>query len=188
MIIASELRAGTVVHFEGSLHKVIDSIYHLGGGKLTGSVHTKMQNLRSGTIIERRFRPDEKLDRVELDRAEWQYLYTDGSDFFFMNPQTFEQMPISSEVLGGYARFLREDMTVIVATHEGEPVHVIFPEVVELRVASTGQAAHQQQTSALKFATLENGLEIQVPLFIKDGDLLRIDTATGKYLERVRTK
>jgi len=188
MIAASDLRFGMVVHFEGNLHRIIESAYHAGGGKLTGTVHTKLENLRSGQIIERRFRPEEKLQRVDLDRAEWQYLYSDGSMFYFMNPKTFEQLPISREILGSYARFLREEMIVTVASYDGQPVHVIFPEVVELRVSSTGQAAHQQQTSALKSAQLENGLEVQVPLFIKDGDLLRIDTATGRYLDRVRTK
>ncbi len=188
MVIATDLRPGVVVRFEGDLHKVLESAYQAGGGKLTGTVHSKLQNLRTGSVIERRFRPEERLERVELERAQWQYIYEDASDYYFMNPETYEQMPISRDILGEASRFLRPEMTVTVETFDGRPVNVIFPEAVELRVMSTAQPAHQQQTSTLKSATLENGMEVLVPLFIKDGDLVRIDTATGKYLERVRAK
>jgi elongation factor P len=188
MIVATDLRPGMVVRLEGELHKVVESVYHAGGGKLTGTVHAKLAAVRSGSVIERRFRPDDRLDRVELERAQWRYIYADGDDLYFMNPDTYEQMPIRREILGEAARFLQPDMSVSVETYEGAPVHVIFPAVVELKVASTAEPAHQRETSAMKHATLENGLEILVPVFIKVGDLVRIDTATGKYLERVRGK
>jgi elongation factor P len=188
MIIATDLRPGTVIHFEGDLHKIVDAVYHAGGGKLTGTVHAKLQSVRTGSIIERRFRPDDRLDRVELERAGWQYIYADGDDLYLMNPQTYEQIPIRRETLGQAARFLRPEMTVSVESYEGRPVHVIVPEAVELRVATTSQPSHQRETSAMKLATLENGFELLVPLFIKVGDIVRVDTATGRYLDRARAK
>lgn len=188
MIIATELRVGMVVQIEGDLHKVAGCDYHAGGGKLAGTVHAKLQNLRTGSAIERRFRPDERLDRVELDRAQWQYLYADGDDCYFMNPQSYEQVAIARAVLGPAAAFLQPDMSVAIESHEGRPVHVAFPPAVELRVASTAQPEHQRESNQMKDATLENGMEILVPLFIKPGDTVRVDTATGKYLERARQK
>lgn len=188
MITATDLRAGMVIRFEGQLHKVLNSDYHAGGGKLSGAVHAKLQEVGSGSVIERRFRPDERLDQVELERAQWQYLYAEGDDFYFMNPANYEQMPVPRSLLGEASRFLLPEMSLSVETYEGRAVHVFFPEAVELRIASTGQAAHQQQSSASKLATLENGMEIQVPLFIKAGDIVKVATATGKYLERVRAK
>lgn len=164
-----------------------DSAYHAGGGKLAGTVHAKLQDLRTGSTIERRFRPDERIDRVELTRTRLQYLYADGHDFCFMNPETYEQMPIARAVLGEATRFLQPEMSVGVESCEGIQVNVIFPEAVELRVTSTGQPSHQHQASAMKLATLENGMEILVPLFIRDGDLVRVATAHGKYVERVRS-
>lgn len=188
MISATELRRGMVLQFEGELHKALEANYQPAGGKLTGTVHAKLQNLRSASIMERRFRPGDRLEVVELERADWQYIYAQGDDFYFMNPQTFEQIPIRRESLGAAARFLQPDMAVSVESHEGRPVHVIAPEAVELRVASTSEPSHQRESSAMKPATLENGVEILVPLFIKVGDSVRVDTATGKYLERTRAK
>jgi elongation factor P len=177
-----------VIRFERGFCKVLEAQYHAGGGKLAGAVHAKLEGVGRGAVIERRFRPDERLERVELERARWQYIYADGDDFYFMNPDTFEQIPIARGVLGDRTRFLRPDMSVTVESCDGRPVNVVFPESVELKVASTGQAEHQRETSAMKLATLDNGMEILVPLFIKAGDAVRVDTATGKYLERARQK
>lgn len=188
MIPAADLRPGMVIRFERGFCKVLGAQYHAGGGKLAGAVHAKLQELGRGAVIERRFRPDERLERVEFERARWQYLYADGDDCYFMNPDTFEQIALARGVLRGGARFLRPDMSVSVESYDGRPVNVVFPESVELKVASTGQAEHQRETSALKLATLDNGMEILVPLFIRAGDAVRVDTATGKYLERARQK
>lgn len=186
MIPASDLRPGMVVRYEGGFCKVLDANYHAGGGKLAGAVHAKLEQLARHAVLERRFRPDERLEEVELERASWQYLYADGDDFYFMNPETFEQIPLGEGMLGAGARFLRPDMSVSIESYDGRPISIVFPESVELRVASTAQAAHQRETSAMKPATLENGLEILVPLFIKAGDVVRVDTASGRYLERAR--
>jgi elongation factor P len=173
-----------VIRFERGFCKVVDAEYHAGGGKLAGAVHAKLQDLGRSAVIERRFRPDERLERIELERARWQYLYADGEDFYFMNPESFEQIPIARGVLGGAARFLRPEMSVSVESYDDRPINVVFPESVELKVASTGQAEHQRETNAMKLATLDNGMEILVPMFIKAGDRVRV----GKYLERARQK
>jgi elongation factor P len=188
VIPAIDLRPGMVIRYERGFCRVVDADYHAGGGKLAGTVHAKLEELGGGAVIERRFRPDERLDRVELERARWQYIYADGDELYFMNPQTFEQTAIARRVLGGRARFLRPDMSVNVESWEGRPVDIVFPEAVELKVASTAQPEHQREKSAMKPATLDNGMEILVPLFIKAGDAVRVDSATGKYLERARHK
>jgi elongation factor P len=188
MVIASELRAGAVLRFEGEFYRAVESDFHAGGGKLAGAVHAKLVNLRTQTAIERRFRPDERLDDVLLDRSSWQFIYADGDDFYFMNPDTFDQVPIPRAMLGAAAAFLQPEMTATVESYDGAPLHVTLPEAVELRVAETAEPMHQRESSAMKSATLENGMEVLVPLFIKNGDRVRIDTATGKYLERARVK
>jgi elongation factor P len=188
MIIATDLRPGMVVRLEGALHKVTEAVYQAGGGKLGGVVHGRFRNLHSGSIIERRFRPEEKLEQVTLDRANWQYIYREGPDYYFMNPQTYEQVAISGDIIGDAREFLRPEMSVTIETVEGRPVSTMFPDVVELRVTSTGQVSHQQQSSAMKSATLENEMEVLVPLFIKEGDLVRIEVATRRYVERVKAK
>lgn len=188
MIPASDLRNGMVIRFERGLCKVLHADYHAGGGKLAGAVHAKLEELGRGSVIERRLRPDERVERVELERARWHYLYADGDEFYFMNPESFEQIPIARGVLGAAARFLRPEMSVTVESYDGRLVNVVFPDSVEIKVASTAQAAHQREASAMKLAMLENGMEILVPLFIKAGDVVRVDTASGKYLERARQK
>lgn len=188
MMPATNVRAGMVIRFEGALCRVLDAQYHAGGGKLAGTVHAKLEQLGRGTVIERRFRPDERLERVELERALWQYLYVDGDQCYFMNPDSFEQISIARAALGSGAHFLQPDMSVSIESYDGRPVNVELPESVELKIASTGQAEHQRETNAMKSATLDNGMEILVPMFIKAGDRVRVDTATGRYLERARHK
>lgn len=185
---AAELRTGTVLRFEGEFYRVIDASFHAGGGQLGGVVHAKLLNLRTRGAIERRFRPDERLEPVEVERARWRFIYADGDDLYFMNPENFEQVPIARSMLGAAAAFVHPDMEVTVESHEDRPLNVVLPETVELRVAETAEPMHQRDTSAMKPATLANGMQVLVPLFIKTGDLVRVDTATGKYLERARAR
>ncbi|GMV59606.1 MAG: elongation factor P [Betaproteobacteria bacterium] len=185
---AAELRTGTVLRFEGEFYRVIDASFHAGGGQLGGVVHAKLLNLRTRGAIERRFRPDERLEPVDVDRARWQFIYADGDDYYFMNPENFEQVPIPGAMLGAARAFVHAGMEVAVESFEGRPLYVVLPEAVELRVAETAEPMHQRDTSAMKTARLDNGMEVLVPLFIKTGDLVRVDTATGKYLERAKAK
>lgn len=187
-MIASELRAGTVLRLEGEFYRAVDASFHAGGGQLGGVVHAKLLNLRTRGTVERRFRPDERLDPVDVDRARWQFIYADGDDYYFMNPENFEQVPIAGAMLGTARAFVHAGMEVTIESFEGRPLYVVLPEAVELRVAETAEPTHQRDTNAMKTAKLDNGMEVLVPLFIKTGDLVRVDTATGKYLERARMK
>ena len=186
MVVASDLKAGMILQLEGQMQRVLAAEYRAGGGKMPGAVHARLQNISTGSVTDRRFRPEEKITDVSAERETMEFLYQHGDAFYFMNPVSFEQIPVSRQTLGQGATFLQPGMRLPVEIVAEQVTGVVFPEIVELRVASTAQAMHQRETSALKKAVLENGLEVQVPLFIKEGELIRIEVATGKYLERVK--
>jgi elongation factor P len=186
MVIASQLRPGMVLKIGEDIFKVFESTYHLGQGKMPGSVHARAHHMTKGTLKEFRFRPEERLEETQLDRHQMEFLYTDADSVTFMNPDTFEQVSIPLEAIGAATKFLRPEMEVPVEFYEGQPVSIVFPEIVEVKVATTAQPVHQQQDNTFKYATLENGMEIMVPQFIKTGETVRVEVATGKYVDRVR--
>ena len=186
MVAASQLRPGMVLKVGDDLLKVVDSDFHVGQGKMPGSVHTKLRHVRKGTFKELRWRPEERLEDVQLEKQGMEFLYSDAEAASFMNPETFDQVSIPLEAIGAAARFLRPQMEVPVEFYEGLPVSIIFPEVVEVKVESTAAPTHTGQDNTFKYATLENGLETMVPHFIKTGEIVRIEVATGKYVDRVR--
>jgi len=187
MIIASQLRPGMVLKIGEELLKVEESAYHLGQGKMPGSVHAKLINVRKGTFKELRFRPEERLDETVLEKQEMEFLYSDADSATFMNPVTFDQVSIPLESIGAAQRYLKAEMMIPVEFYEGDPVSIVFPKIVELKVNTTAQPVHQQQDNTFKYATLENGVEVLVPQFIRPGEIVRIEVATGKYVDRVRT-
>jgi len=187
VVIASQLRPGMVVKVGEDILKVIESTFHVGQGKMPGSVHAKLQSVRKGTFKELRFRPEERLEDVPLLKQEMEFLYSDADSATFMNPQTFDQVSIPLEALGAAEKFLKPEMKIPVEFHEGEPVSIVFPGIVEVKVETTAQPVHQQQDNTYKAATLENGLEVMVPHFIRSGEIVRVEVATGKYIDRVRT-
>ena len=187
MVIASQLRAGMAVKVGADLLRVIESTFHVGQGKMPGSVHAKLQHVLKGTFKELRFRPEERLEDVQLDKQEMEFLYSSADSVTFMNPETFDQVSIPLDAIAGAARFLKPEMRIPVEFYDGQPVSIVFPPVVEVRVATTAQPVHQQQDNTYKYATLENGLEVMVPQFIKPGEIVRVEVATGKYVDRVRT-
>jgi elongation factor P len=187
MVIASQARPGMVVRIGEDLFRVIESTFHVGQGKMPGSVHAKLQNVRKGTFKELRFRPEERLDDIQLVKQEMEFLYSDADSATFMNPETYEQVSIPLEAIGAAQRFLTAEMKIPVEFDEGEPLSIVFPGVVEVKVETTAQPVHQQQDNTYKAATLENGLEVMVPQFIRPGEIVRIEVATGKYVDRVRT-
>ena len=150
-------------------------------------VHVKLRHVTKHTDKEMRFRPEERLEDTQLQRRDMEFLYNDADSAVFMDPVTFEQVPIPIEAVGPARAFLKPELEVPVEFFEGQPVSIVFPAVVELRVSTTAQPVHQQQDSTLKPATLENGIEVLVPQFVKPGETLRIDVATRKYVDRVRT-
>jgi elongation factor P len=186
MLTASQLRAGIVLRINDDLFKVIESQYHVGQGKMPGSVHSKLRNILKGTFKEVRFRPEERLEETQLEKHEMEFLYSDADSATFMNPRTYDQVSIPLEAIGAATTFLQPEMKVPVEFYQGQPVSIIFPEIVEAKIQTTAQPIHQQQDNTYKTAVLENGLELMVPQFIKPGETVRIEVASGKYVDRVR--
>lgn len=186
MVIASELRGGVVVRIEGQIYKVLEVESKAGAAKMSGVVRTKLTNMRSGTLWEPHFRPQERLEDLQLDRRTMEFLYAEGETCTFMRPDTFEQVEIPSAVIGPAAAFLQSGTEVPVEFFEEEALSVVLPDVAEARVATTAPASHSPQDSAWKEATLENGLKIRVPLFVGPGETVRVDVRNGHYVERAR--
>jgi len=187
MVIASQIRPGTVLRIGGELFKVEESVFHVGQGKMPGSVHAKLKNVAKGSFKELRFRPEERLEDILLEKQEMEFLYSDADSASFMNPITYDQVSIPLGSIGPAQRFLKPEMMIPVEFYDGQPVSIVFPQAVEIKVETTAQPVHQQQDNTYKYATLENGMEVMVPQFIRPGETVRIDVATGKYLDRVRT-
>jgi len=188
MIIASELRPGTVIRIEGEIYKVLEVEAKAGAAKMGGVVKTKLSNVRSGRLWEPHFRPQERLEDLELERHMMEFLFAEGESCTFMNPTTYEQIEIPGAVLGLGQKFLQSGMELPVEFFNGEPISVVFPDIAEVRVADTAPPSHSQQDSAWKEAVLENGISIRVPLFIAPGELVRVEVKTGRYVERARAE
>jgi elongation factor P len=188
MVIASELREGMIVRIEGQTYKVLEVEAKAGAAKMGGVVKTKLINVRGGRMWEPHFRPQERLEELELERHVLEFLFAQNDTYTFMRPDTYEQVEVPSAILGPGERFLEAGMQLPVEFFENEPISVVFPEIAEVRVAETAPAVHTQQDGAWKEATLENGLDIRVPLFIGPGETVRVEVKTGRYLERVRTE
>ncbi|MBI4168476.1 MAG: elongation factor P [Acidobacteria bacterium] len=186
MITASELRAGMVIRLENETYRVLEATAHAGTAKLGGSVHARLLKLGTGSESDRRFRLEEKVEDLDLVKRHLEFSYKSGEEFYFMDRENFEQVPLPRYLIGEAHRFLRDGMRLPVEFLGEEPVKVVFPETVDLRVTSTPQPMHATQTSTMKSAALENGMEVLVPLFIKEGELVRINLASGRYVERVR--
>lgn len=182
---ATQIRKGMVIKHESDLFSVF-SIEHITPGKGRAFVQTKLRNLRTGRMVDHRFRSNDAVEQATLSTAEMEYLYDSGDEYTFMNQETYEQIPLSREVLGNAVDYLAPNVIVRVQLHEGRPVGVELPgsivlEVVETEPGIKGASAQAQS----KPATLETGLVVQVPYFIETGEKIRVDTFEGKYMERV---
>jgi elongation factor P len=174
------------IRHDGHLYKVVTAEYHPGQGKMGGVTHAHLLNLETGTLWDHGFRADIKLDDLPLDKVPMDYLYTDGDLCVFMNPETFEQVEIPAVKLGRQAALLREQMRIAVEFADDKPVSVQFPDFLEVRILDTAPPAHNQQDTTWKEATLENGLLIMVPQFIKTGDRIRLDVQKLQYMDRAK--
>ena len=188
MVIASELKEGTVIRIDRHIYRVLEVESKAGAAKLGGVVKTKLSDVRSGRMWEPHFRPQERFEELELDCHMMEFLFADGDSCIFMRPDTFEQIEISGAVLGPAAQFLQPGMELPVEFFAEEPISVVFPATAEARVQRTAPPTHSQQDSAWKEATLENGLSIQVPLFIAPGEVVRVEVKTGRYVERAHAE
>ncbi len=186
MVIATELKAGSAVRIEGQVYKVLEIESKAGTAKLGGVVKAKLSNVASGRLWEPHFRPLERLENLELDRRNMEFLYSDEDGCTFMDPASFDQIQISREIVGSSERFLEPGMQIPVEFFVDQPISVVFPDIVEARVADTAPAAHSQQDSTFKTAKLANGLAIRVPLFIAPGEMIRVDVRSLRYVERAK--
>jgi elongation factor P len=182
---ATQLRPGMVIQHEGQLFTVF-SVDHRTPGNKRGSMQTKMKNLRNGTMIDYRFRAEEFVERALLDEIEYEYLYSEGDDFHFMNTETYEQIQLSRGELGETVFYLIPNTLVKVEFFENKPIGVDLPDTIELVVVDTEPTLQKATASAvMKTAKLETGLTIQVPPFVNNGDKVKVDTSEARYVQRM---
>jgi elongation factor P len=185
MIQATQLKKGMCIKHENDLYRIV-STQHITPGNWRGMVQTKIRNLKTGSISEHRFRSEDRVERAILDETEMEYLYQDGDMYHFMNNETFEQVALSAEILGDAVDYLIPNIKLAIEFYEGRPVGIELPLTVEMQVKETEPAIKGASVSNVgKPAKMETGLIVQVPPFISEGDVIRIDTATRSYIERV---
>ncbi|MEK7313245.1 MAG: elongation factor P [Deltaproteobacteria bacterium] len=186
MLQATQLRVGMKILFNGEPHLVM-TIQHHTPGNLRGMVHVKMRNLKSGRSLEHRFSSSDKVERVVLETIELEYMYSGNGQHHFMNTENYEQVAIDDESMGGMKFYLLPNVKFAVEFYEGRPVGVTPPRTIELKVVDTQPNMRGATvTASQKPATLETGLVVNVPQFIEVGEVLRIDTEEGKYIERAK--
>ena len=184
MISGSELRKGIIIELEGKLYQVVD--YQHIKMKRTALARVKLRDIQAGHTIERTFQSNDKFARARLDYRSSQYLYNDGNLYYFMDEENYEQTALSAEQLGDTLNYLKDGVSLGISRYKGELVDVEIPITVELKVIDTGPSFKgDTATSGNKPAKLETGITIQVPLFINNEDVIKVDTRTGSYLERV---
>ncbi len=184
MISAGEFRNGVTFEFEGNVFQIVE-FQHVKPGKGAAFVRTKLKNVINGGVVEKTFRPTDKMPKAHIDRRDMEYLYQDGDLFYFMDQETYEQTPLNSEQLGDALKFVKENMLVKILSYKGNVFGVEPPNFVELQVTQTEPGFKgDTATGASKPATLETGAVINVPLFIEEGEVIRVDTRTGEYMER----
>ena len=184
MATTNDLKNGMTLNLDGQLWSVVD-FQHVKPGKGGAFVRTKLKNVLSGKVVDRTFNAGVKVDVATVDRREMQYLYREAGDFVFMDTQDYDQPRIPAATVGGAANYLLEDQTAVVAFNDGTPLYVELPAAVELTVKQTDPGIQgDRSTGGTKPATLETGVQIQVPLFITTGEKIKVDTRTGDYLGR----
>lgn len=182
---SSEIRKGLKIELDGDVYVVVDFL-HVKPGKGGAFIRTKLKSLSRGAVIERTFRSGEKLGRPDLQEKRMQYLYSEGEQFHFMEEETYEQTFLTVEQLGSNKEFLKENTTISVLFHNNKPIAVELPTFVEIAIAKTEPGERGDTVSGgTKPATLETGAVVQVPLFLNKGDVIKVNTRTGEYVERV---
>lgn len=186
MIAATQLRVGMTILYNKEPYRVV-TVQHITPGNWRGMVQTKLKHLKTGSTVENRFRSEDKIEKATLEQHEMEYLYDNGSEYVFMNSSSYEQVTLYKEVLGDYIYYLIPNIKFMIEYYNGEPVGVQPPKVVELKVVETTPNLRGATVAASqKPATLETGLVVNVPGFIETGEVIRIDTEEGKYLERAK--
>ncbi len=185
MIAAGDFRNGVTIELEGNVYQIIE-FQHVKPGKGAAFVRTKLKNIKSGGVVEKTFRPTEKCPKAHVDRKDMQYLYNDGDLYYFMDQETYEQVALNSEAVGDALKFVKENEVCKVCSHKGDVFAIEPPLFVELVITETEPGFKgDTATGATKPATVETGATVQVPLFVDQGETIKIDTRTGEYLSRV---
>ncbi len=186
MLMAGDFRNGKTFEMDGNVMQVIE-FQHVKPGKGAAFVRTKMKNVITGAVIERSFSPTDKFEEAVVERKDMQYSYNDGDIYYFMDLETYDMLPLNSDKLSDSFKFVKEEMICKIVSYKGNVFSVEPPMFVELTVTQTDPGFKGDTAQgATKPATLETGVAIKVPLFINEGDVLRIDTRTGEYLERAK--
>lgn len=185
MISAGDFRNGTTFEMDGKVYKIVE-FQHVKPGKGAAFVRTKLKDVMSGNVLERTFNPTEKVQEAQIDRKDMQYLYNDGDMYYFMDNETYEQLPLTKDELGDTLNYLTDNMQVKVISFKGKVFGIEPPLFVELEITYTEPGFKgDTSTGASKSATTQTGYVVNVPLFVEIGDKIRIDTRTGEYMERV---
>ena len=184
VVIAGDFKNGVTFEMEGKVVQVLE-FQHVKPGKGAAFVRTKLKDVINGSVIEKTFNPTDKFEGAYIERKEMEYLYNDGDLYYFMDPETYEQMPLNSEKLGDNFKFVKENTSCRIVSYKGNVFSVEPPVFVTLEVADTEPGVRgDTATNVTKAATLETGAVVRVPIFINTGDMIRIDTRVGEYLER----
>lgn len=185
MLSAGEFKNGVTLEYENAIWQIIE-FQHVKPGKGAAFVRTKLKNIVSGGVIEKSFRPTEKFEEARIDRKDMQYLYSDGDLFYFMDLDTYEQIPLNKDQIGDKLKFVKENEMVKICSHKGNVFAIEPPLFVELAISNTEPGFKgNTATGATKPAIVETGAQVAVPLFVNEGDVIKIDTRTGEYLSRV---
>ena len=185
MLSAGEFKNGITLEYENAIWQIIE-FQHVKPGKGAAFVRTKLKNIVSGGVIEKASRPTEKFEEARIDRKDMQYLYSDGDLFYFMDLDTYEQIPLNQDQIGDKLKFVKENEMVKICSHKGNVFAVEPPLFVELAITNTEPGFKgNTATGATKPAIVETGAQVAVPLFVNEGDVIKIDTRTGEYLSRV---
>lgn len=185
MISAGDFRNGITIELDNSIYQIIE-FQHVKPGKGAAFVRTKLKNIKNGGVVEKTFRPTEKCPQARIDRADMQYLYSDGDLFHFMDVETYEQIALDAEAIGDALKFVKENEMVKMCSHNGNVFAVEPPLFVELKITDTEPGFKgDTATGATKPAVVETGATVYVPLFVEQEDVIKIDTRTGEYLSRV---
>jgi elongation factor P len=185
MISAGDFRNGLTFEYDGNVYQVVE-FQHVKPGKGAAFVRTKMKNVMTGGVVERTFNPTEKVEPARIERKDMEYLYEDSGLYYFMDQETYEQIPLGEDQLGDALKFVMENMVVKILSYKGNVFAVEPPTFVEMKVIETEPGVKgNTATNVTKPATVESGAVITVPMFVNEGDVIRIDTRTGEYMERV---
>lgn len=187
MISTADFRNGLVVQLDGDLWEIVE-FQHVKPGKGGAFVRTRFKNVLTGRILEKTFRSGERMEEARLEERSWQYLYNDGDLFHFMDPESYEQIEVGSAIVGDASDWMRENQEISLLFHGNQVIKVNVPVAVVLRITKCDPGVQGDRASGgTKPATLETGVTVQVPLFVSEGDRIKVDTRSGEYIERVNS-